>query len=221
MARAAYEHDIEHYRPKGAVRQWPTERIARDRDLHYDFPLGDEEPAGYFLLTYVPRNYATACKTCNTVMKGSYFPISGPRGEPSPRVEDYRPEEPYLLLPIGDQGHNPESVLRFNGVIAVPRFRSGHRHRLARVMIDLFGFNDREELLYERARAITYLYLAHAHATNEGGPLVAEGRRAMEALTSDAAAHSNCARCYRRLLADDEAGAREIFEAAWEYVEAV
>ena len=34
-------------------------------------------------------------------MKGSYFPISGDRGAPSPRVEDYRPEEPYLLLPIG------------------------------------------------------------------------------------------------------------------------
>ena len=129
--------------------------------------------------------------------------------------------DPYLLLPIGNGGHNPEVVLRFNGVIAVPRYRTGHRHRLARVMIDLFGFNAREELLYERARAITYLFLAHAHATTEDGPLVEEGRRAINALTSDAAAHANCSRCYARLLEEDQVGAREIFEAAWEYVEAV
>jgi hypothetical protein len=40
---------------------------------------------------------------------------------------------------------------------------------------------------------------------------------AKERLTADSAAHTNCAHCYARLLAEDPRGAREIFDAAWEY----
>jgi hypothetical protein len=211
------EHDVEHFRPKGAVRAWPTPTITRSRGLTYDFPLGDADPTGYYLLAYEPRNYATSCKTCNSTLKGTYFPIAGTRAPHLNDPDELEQEEPYLLLPLGDRGQDPETILRFTGVTAVPRYRTGHRFRRARVIIDLFALNEREELLYERAKVVTHMFLAHAHATQEGGPLVREGRAAMERLTADSAAHTNCARCYARLLAEDPRGAREIFDAAWEY----
>ncbi|MFU8805111.1 MAG: hypothetical protein ACNA8W_14955 [Bradymonadaceae bacterium] len=223
IAYGKIEHDVEHFRPKGSVGLWPTEGITRTRGLTYDFPLGDPDPTGYYLLTYDPHNYATSCKTCNSTMKGSYFPIAGTRALTKTDAIELdrkldRKEEPYLVLPIGDRGQDPEAILRFTGVVAVPRYRTGHRYRRARVIIDLFGLNEREELLVDRARMITHLFLAYAHATNPMGVLVREGRAVMRAMMHESAPHANCARCYGRMLEEDPVGAREVFDAAWEYV---
>lgn len=102
------EHDIEHYRPKNPVKKWPTDKIAAERGIHYDFPVGDAWPEGYFLLAYHVLNYVTACKVCNTPLKSNFFPIAGDRGPQSDDPLSLQAEQPYLLYPLGDIDANPE-----------------------------------------------------------------------------------------------------------------
>src|SRR5262249_17336441 len=74
------EHDVEHFRPKGRVRKWPTPKLIKAMDLDFgNLPLGAESKKGYYLLAYQLFNYATACATCNQSLKSDYFPIAGTR----------------------------------------------------------------------------------------------------------------------------------------------
>ena len=71
------EHDIEHFRPKNAIKKWPTRKIIRERNLQLGFSTGEAWNEGYYLLAYNIENYVTACKTCNTILKSNYFPYCG------------------------------------------------------------------------------------------------------------------------------------------------
>src|SRR4051812_42346759 len=42
------EYDIEHYRPKNAVKKWPTEAVKEARQIVYRFPLGEATTKGYY-----------------------------------------------------------------------------------------------------------------------------------------------------------------------------
>lgn len=58
------EADIEHFRPKGEVRQGHEHAIERP---------------GYFWLAYDWSNLYLACKPCNQEYKGILFPLANPR----------------------------------------------------------------------------------------------------------------------------------------------
>ncbi len=215
----AIEHDLEHYRPKNGVPAWPSEEIARERGISYRFSTGDPFPEGYYLLAYHPLNYATACKKCNSPLKSSYFPIAGKRGARRDAPADLQGEEPFLIYPLGDLDDDPEEVLTFIGVNPVPRIKRGPRWRRARVTIDFFELDGREELWRERAEKIWNLF-----STLEllrGGDLERQtlAARAIEALLSPASPHTNCGRAFRALYEEDRMRAGEIARAALEYLE--
>ena len=68
-----YELDIEHFRPKGNVKECPPSRVGEG--IRLTAPA--EENNGYYLPAYRLLNYAVACKLCNSGLKKDYFPIAG------------------------------------------------------------------------------------------------------------------------------------------------
>ncbi len=66
-----HELDLEHFRPKGNIKEWPC-----PQSLIVDGVTLTTPPAagtGYYLLSYHLLNYAVACKACNSGLKKDYF----------------------------------------------------------------------------------------------------------------------------------------------------
>jgi hypothetical protein len=217
------EHDVEHFRPKNGVKEWPDDRIKVERQIDYDFPTGQGWDQGYYLLAFHPHNYITACKSCNTPLKSNYFPIAGKRrGPQSDDPARLASEQPYLLYPLGNLDDDPEEILTFDGIVPKPSKRSGHRRRRAMVTIDFFELDTREELLRGRAEKVRELTLALI--VERVGRLPAHkalAERTIADLQSEKSAHSNCVRSFLRLYRRDRPRAEAIFEAAMEYLDSL
>ncbi|HEX2225046.1 MAG TPA: hypothetical protein VHN15_12660 [Thermoanaerobaculia bacterium] len=213
------EHDVEHYRPKNAVKKWPSKSIAKKRKLAYDFPTGEAFAAGYYLLAYQILNYTTSCATCNRPLKSNYFPISGSRGQPSDDPSTLQGEGPFLPHPVGEMDEDPEEILTFLGITAVPKSQDPQRKRRAQVTIDFFALNEREELRYQRAERILDLWiiLEGLRQGNEETRQLAE--RALKTKLSSASAHTSCARAFVDLYRRDRSRAKELADAALEYLD--
>ena len=162
------EYDVEHFRPKGAVRRWPTEKSG----FRYGFDTGGALPNGYSWLAHDCLNYLVSCKTCNQDNKKDYFPISGRRGN---RCHDVwrlnQAERPFLVSPVGAGDAKSEDLIGFYGFLATPRGSRGHKRRRGTIIIDFFGLNLRDDLILQRcnlnAAMWPYLELHRAgnHAT--------------------------------------------------------
>jgi len=210
------EQDMDHYRSKAGVRQWPTPEIARERNISYGFATGDPFPEGYHLVAYHSLNYVVVCKKCNSPLKSNFFPIA------SVRVQGDDPaslqvERPFLPYPLGDLDEDPEKILTFEGVSPVPRLKRGPRRRRAVVTIDFFELDNREELWRERVTVIDHVYMALE--LMQAGDLRQRkhARRSLAWLVSPDAAHTNCARAFRSLYRRDRQRADEIYRAALAY----
>jgi hypothetical protein len=151
-------HDIEHYRPKNSVKRWPTPSIRKKQNITYRFQTGSAWGDGYYLLAYHLLNYATACKPCNSTLKRDYFPIYGPQRVLSDTLANYRAEDPLLIYPFSDVDDDPEELITFEGIIAVPKKTSGLPNYRARVTIDFFDLNGRDFLRRSRAFQIKLLW---------------------------------------------------------------
>ncbi len=206
------EHDVEHYRPKNPVKAWPAKKMKRI----YDFPTGNASAKGYYLLAYNQLNYATACKTCNTPLKSNYFPIAGSRIVNSDDLERLKNEKPYLIYPVSDLDENPEDLITFAGILPVPKVRRGHRYRRARVTIDFFALDTRDELLRSRAEIIQNILLAYLTLNNQNAP--DEDRGIAQSIIKRALSpdfqHSNCARSFHNLCQQDIQRARDYVKQA-------
>lgn len=205
------EYDIEHFRPKNAVKTWPSETLKTARKLSYKFPLGDKTTKGYYLLPYNLLNYTAACTGCNSSLKASYFPVGKKRVLDSDDYEKLKKEEAYLLCPVGEHDElDPEDVITFEGVIPIPKLKRGPKYRRARVTIDFFDLVMREDLLRERAGIIVSMWLAYQTLQNNGAT---EDDKAIAQLIIDAAIspkspHTNCARAFHKLCKEDPQKAR-------------
>lgn len=216
------EHAVEHFRPKRGVKAWPTPAICAERKLKYDFATGGDWAEGYYLLAYEPWNYATVCGICNTVLKGSYFPIAGPRRGPQTRdPRSLRREKPLLIYPIGKIDANPENLITFEGCTPKPRSpRKNHNYRRGLVTIDFFGLLYREELLEGRAKKIRDLWVAldsQAKATTPEHRTLAAG--VVKQHTANGSEHASCARAYCNLFRTNRPHADKLFKAAFDYVD--
>ncbi len=215
------EHDVEHYRPKSAVRAWPTEAIRKKRGLTYRFATGLAMPEGYYLLAYHPFNYATACKTCNSSFKAAYFPIAKTRGPVSDRPADFASEGAFIPYPLGRLDDDPERIITFAGIVPIPKTKSrtSVRHRRARVTIDFFNLGLREELLEGRARVLDALwaFLELARILPEGEDR-AYARESVDLATAAAAPHASCARAFVALYGRDREQAKRYAGEAHGYL---
>src|SRR5260370_13883115 len=80
--RASGYGDVEHFRPKGAVRQ----------DEH-----SAEEKPGYYWLVYEWSNLLISCSVCNTSCKLAFFPLDNPPGRPRPHLAPLSLHRPLLF----------------------------------------------------------------------------------------------------------------------------
>ena len=212
------EHDIEHYRPKNAVKEWPPN--AHFAEYNYDFPTGLEFPEGYYLLAYNILNYVTACKPCNTNLKSNYFPIGGSQRQQNDNPRNLRPEKPFLIYPLSNIDQDPETLIDFIGIIAKPVGKWGHKHRRGQVTIDFFNLNGRETLRRQRAERINEMWLALV--VLERVPDSADvAQETITRLTSPSSSHCNCLRSFLRLYQEDPSEATRIFNGVRQYLQSL
>jgi hypothetical protein len=196
------EHDVEHFRPKSAVSDWPTHA---DATTTYGRPLGGPNKRGYYWLAYDPDNYATSCKTCNSILKNCAFPIFGRRGRAGSAIQHLNnTEKPALLYPLGNQDEDPEALIKFDGVTAIPCQYGDLRDVRARIIIDFFKLNLRPEL---RDGRLTSIYLIYSSfVALQGNPSRDRKvilQRILNETTSDQAPHAACSRAFYRLINSD------------------
>lgn len=131
-------------------------------------------PDHYWWLAYEWPNLYLICATCEK-MRGSRFPIRGPRAEPGAGWSQLLAEEPLLLDPCED---DPEEHLVFgeDGTVASDTERG-------RVTIEVFGLN-RKELVAARERE----YRGLREAWESLQPYLERGEPAPEELSPDALA---------------------------------
>lgn len=154
---ASVEFDVEHFRPKNAVTPWPTPEIAAELNLPANFPASNASGPGYRLLAYHHLNYASSCKTCNSRLKSSFFPVARKHDcSGDDPVGLNKSEHPYLIYPLADFDEDPESLVSFQGYHAVPHpIAKDHSHDRARVTIAFFRLNEeREDILDLRAKTL-------------------------------------------------------------------
>ncbi|CAN7769559.1 hypothetical protein LJR245_007465 [Rhizobium leguminosarum] len=204
------EHDVEHFRPKGRVMNWPYP--SRMPKLIYTFSTGLPNSTGYYWLAYDVENYACACKGCNSDRKRDYFPILGPRGAAVAAIAALNASEiPLLLFPHGSLGDDPQDYITFEGVIAKPLHQAGLPQQRAQVTIDFFSLNDREELLADRARVIRELFKTIRLTDDPDPQMQAAARRDIDTIISNVSPQAACARAYLSLAKSDPQKAWEIY----------
>lgn len=212
----AIELDLEHFRPKSSVEDWPD-------GAALGFKLGRPSPTGYYWLANDLQNYVAACKKCNTPLKKNYFPIAGRRG-PSPRrpPQLQKSEEPYLIYPLGNLDADPADVITFLGMVAKPAVRksNGPRWKRAKVIIEFFKLNAREELREGRARMIVLLYTCLAARDNAALPQHArdDGHDGVEICIDERSPHSACAIAFVKLFEKRPVAARRQRDACSRYL---
>jgi uncharacterized protein (TIGR02646 family) len=111
--------DVEHYRPKGGVRQNPSD------------PL--DQPA-YFWLAYIWENLFFACQLCNQSFKKNMFPLADPSRRARSHLDDLTAEEPMLLHPADEE---PSAFVGFRAEMAF----AIDDHPRARTTIEVLGLN--------------------------------------------------------------------------------
>jgi hypothetical protein len=208
------EQDVEHFRPKNAVKTWPKSPASP-----YNFSTGGAG-SGYYWLAYSLSNYAAACKPCNSTRKSNYFPVAGKnrgRSHESVRVLNQR-ERPLLIYPLGTIDDDPESLIGFDGILAKPTAAGGHNRNRALVTIDFFGLNTREELWDDRFRTISDLWSKfHILQTSPDAQQTGAARRRLNDLVSDAGPQAGCARAFLRLIEADPRAAWDTYCVAEQF----
>ena len=211
----AYEHDIEHFRPKGRVKTWPTPDELDD----VTFAEPPDPNTGFYMLAYHPLNYSVACKACNEGLKKDFFPIEGSYKLDAKSPPGMTNEKPLLIYPLAATGAKPEDLIVFNGPVPMAAKADGYDNRRARVTIEFFRLgdaNERKDIIVERSKIIiTLKMLLQTSLSNTASAAdKADALDLIVAYTSDKASHANCARCYKRLFETDQAAAMIVYQDA-------
>jgi hypothetical protein len=191
------EQDVDHFRPKSAAKSWPDPSHRSYVNLSYPFSTGGDGP-GYHLLAYALANYVVACKTCNSELKKTYFPVASKRMGDTGDPELLAKEKPYLIYPLGTTDDDPRALIGFKGVLPIPLGKTQHRRRRGQVTIDFFLLHKRDSLRRERAEIISALcfVLAATQDPAKSQDYRDVARTAIDALTDRSGRHSSCASCF-------------------------
>lgn len=204
----AIEFDVDHFRPKSAVRHWPDP--GTHPSLAYSFGTGPDFANGYYWLAYEPQNYIVSCKPCNSTLKHDYFPIEGARGAIAAKPAALAGELPFLCYPIGDLDDDPMDLITFVATTAVPAQNKGYLRRRGQVIIDFFGLNTREQLHKERARMIAmfgpaFMAVAEKRANDNDLKLI-------DSILLPGLPHASCLRSYKVLWDKNPSMAARVYE---------
>lgn len=155
---------IDHWRPKGGVRDLGNKRVMILRDD------GHSEPhPGYYWLAYDWRNLLLACEECNgsrnsgtpagLIGKGSRFPVRGFRAR---KMGEEQREDPLLLHPVNDEPSEHLYADPKDGLLdpLTPR---------GETCIRVFGLN-REELVRDRMKSLHSIGLQLGAIPNPNEP---------------------------------------------------
>ncbi|MCP4147200.1 MAG: hypothetical protein GY757_05565, partial [bacterium] len=151
--------------------------------------------------------------------KKDYFPINGSRNLNADDPVKLKTEKPYLVFPIGDLDDDPETILRYDGVHAVPVERNGFKYDRARVTILFFKLNDREELFESRADKICHLF--HFLEMIKGANTREQHKKAEKIvanLLSGKKSYTNCCRSFKKIYDSDRKRALKIIEKIEDYL---
>ena len=209
-----YELDVEHFRPKGTIKEWKARQSLIDEGILFT-PRPDASH-GYYLLTYHLLNLTVACKPCNSGLKKSYFPIGGDYDLHGDDPRQMCAEQPWLLYPIGDVDVDPEEAISFYGILPQSTSRQSVLRKRGLVTIIFFGLDDtfrRKQLMKERAMLIVCLYPQLRKAEH----LSLEATAFVNKTCAQTEPHTNCARSFVRLFRSDPAAAGEVAAAASAY----
>jgi hypothetical protein len=215
--KSRIEHDVEHFRPKSSIKAWPP----KGGKLHYEFRTGTASTRGYYLLAYNPLNYMVSCKKCNSPYKSDHFPIAKTRRLNSDDFAKLALEQPLLLYPISDVDEDPEALIAFEGILPVVKAASGHAGHRARVTIDFFALDTREELLRERALILKAIYVAWSDLEHADPLRRRDANQTIHQIDEPKLPHRNCARSFYRLCKDDPVSARDYYRACIEYLDSI
>ena len=105
--RSRGELDIEHYRPKGAVKQSRSEK-----ECH----------PGYYWLAYTWDNLYLSCKSCNSSWKMILFPLSNPKKRVRSHDGNLSDEKPLFVNPGAE---DPRRHLRYRNDAPYPLTKKG------------------------------------------------------------------------------------------------
>lgn len=133
--------DVEHFRPKGGVRQTPRG------------PLGKP---GYYWLAYEWSNLFLSCQLCNQRFKGNLFPLENPRERAISHHDDIDAEKPRFISPAED----PEQYIAFRKEVAYAIDDNSRGN----ATIEALGLN-RDKLLSRRFGYFAILQLIQETAT--------------------------------------------------------
>jgi hypothetical protein len=201
----AVQWDLEHFRPKSAVRSWPPRKSGlQTKYAGLSFGRNAE---GYHLLAYCPSNYAAACKSCNS-FKSDYFPIASDRVSTGIAPADYVSEDAYLIYPLGVEGLDPRDLIVFDGAKAVPKHTSLDDTRKwlqAEIIIDFFRLN-REGLELNRAKWL-YETIWQAVKLSDSGDL--EANEILRLAKTEGARYTSCATSFIELCSSNREKALE------------
>ncbi len=110
--------DVEHYRPKGAVRQGKGSSPVKP---------------GYYWMAYRWENLYFCCEICNRSHKRDLFPLRHPHRRSVSHHDDLKKEEPLILDPGGNE--DPRDHITFRQELAVGRTCEG------KTTIEMIGLN--------------------------------------------------------------------------------
>lgn len=124
---------VEHWRPKGSVRQARADAAVAP---------------GYYWLAYDWDNLLLACLFCNRDNKSTIFPLEDPAARALNHNHDLAGEVPLLLKP--DDGSDPRDHIEFVEELPKPRNGSVRGETTIRVLgLDRLEHKQRDDLLAE------------------------------------------------------------------------
>ncbi len=220
VERGKGEQAVEHFRPKGLVKHWELSVDASN--LNISLTKVSDDNKGYYLLAYHLFNYSASCNPCNSVLKGSYFPVKGNYDLQGNDPNNLKAEMPYLIYPISDFDDDPEDLIYFVGISPVSKKTSGFEFERAFVTIRFFELDNqanRSNLFLERANIIVALFPQLENLTKNVSQAEKDiAQILINGFTSEKCSHTNCARSFVKLFNTDKAKARQIFQDASKYI---
>lgn len=166
---------VEHYRPKGSVKQAPGQR---------------EEYPGYYWLVYDWNNLLVSCEVCNTSYKGILFPLVDNNTRARSHHDNIAIERPLFINPAVQ---DPRDHIRFRGDAPEPITEVG-RATIQGLGLRRSGLEeDRRHRLAKLRLLRDFIELEKVSANPDAQTLVQQARELLAAASCPEAEYSSMA----------------------------